>query len=241
MLLRRITKHVKKQNWFAVGIDFGIVVIGVFIGIQVANWNEARNEAKLKSLVESRLIADFEIIDTELDNAISSMERQIDAMETFRQALKRGTADPSERDDILYALSYGYSYPRFLRRSATYQELQTSGRLDLIRDESFRVALSQFDFNQYHRRTNLNTIRAGVLTNGWPVGRYTTFDDIKRDENGDIGILKVVDFDFQAIESDPDYHDSVEALLANQTWIHSNVRGAREEADVVLAAIEALR
>ncbi|MEL7018980.1 MAG: hypothetical protein AAGL18_09670, partial [Pseudomonadota bacterium] len=43
MLLRRITHHVKDQNWFAVGIDFLIVVIGVFIGIQVANWNEERS------------------------------------------------------------------------------------------------------------------------------------------------------------------------------------------------------
>ncbi|WP_299083525.1 hypothetical protein [uncultured Paraglaciecola sp.] len=42
MLLRRITKHVTDQNWFAVFIDFFIVVVGVFIGIQVANWNDAR-------------------------------------------------------------------------------------------------------------------------------------------------------------------------------------------------------
>jgi len=41
MILRRITEHVKDQNWFAVGIDFFIVVVGVFIGIQVSNWNEA--------------------------------------------------------------------------------------------------------------------------------------------------------------------------------------------------------
>ena len=40
MLLRSISKHVKAQNWFAVGIDFAIVVVGVFIGIQVSNWNE---------------------------------------------------------------------------------------------------------------------------------------------------------------------------------------------------------
>ena len=42
MLLRRITEHVKAQNWFAVALDFLIVVTGVFIGIQVSNWNEAR-------------------------------------------------------------------------------------------------------------------------------------------------------------------------------------------------------
>lgn len=43
MILRRVTKHVKDQNWFAVGIDFVIVVVGVFIGLQVANWNEVRS------------------------------------------------------------------------------------------------------------------------------------------------------------------------------------------------------
>jgi len=40
MLLRSVIKHVKTQNWFAVILDFFIVIIGVFIGIQVANWNE---------------------------------------------------------------------------------------------------------------------------------------------------------------------------------------------------------
>lgn len=49
MLLRRITQHVKEQNWFAIAIDFVIVVIGVFIGIQVANWNDERVNAQLES------------------------------------------------------------------------------------------------------------------------------------------------------------------------------------------------
>ena len=42
MILRRITKHVKDQNWFAVALDFIIVVLGVFIGLQISNWNDAR-------------------------------------------------------------------------------------------------------------------------------------------------------------------------------------------------------
>ena len=42
MLLRTITRHVRDQNWFAVLVDFVIVVVGVYIGIQVSNWNETR-------------------------------------------------------------------------------------------------------------------------------------------------------------------------------------------------------
>ena len=48
MLLRRITEHVRAQNWFAVGIDFVIVVVGVFIGIQVSNWNDKRLIAPMR-------------------------------------------------------------------------------------------------------------------------------------------------------------------------------------------------
>ena len=46
MILRRIIDHVKTQNWTAVGIDFVIVVVGVFIGIQVSNWNDARADER---------------------------------------------------------------------------------------------------------------------------------------------------------------------------------------------------
>jgi hypothetical protein len=42
MRLRPLTKHIKDQNWFAVAIDFFIVVVGVFMGLQLGNWNDAR-------------------------------------------------------------------------------------------------------------------------------------------------------------------------------------------------------
>ncbi|MEM6537228.1 MAG: hypothetical protein AAF668_05805 [Pseudomonadota bacterium] len=42
MILRRIAEHVRTQNWTAIALDFVIVVVGVFMGIQLGNWNEAR-------------------------------------------------------------------------------------------------------------------------------------------------------------------------------------------------------
>jgi len=42
MILRRISEHVKAQNWFAVGVDLVIVVGGVFIGIEVQQWADAQ-------------------------------------------------------------------------------------------------------------------------------------------------------------------------------------------------------
>jgi hypothetical protein len=60
VILRRVIEHVRTQNWFAVGLDFGIVVIGVFVGIQVSNWNQERVGAEqqqryLEYLTQTRI------------------------------------------------------------------------------------------------------------------------------------------------------------------------------------------
>ena len=59
MILRRITQHVREQNWTAIAIDFVIVVTGVFLGIQVGDWNDGRQERANyeRALVDLRVSA----------------------------------------------------------------------------------------------------------------------------------------------------------------------------------------
>ncbi len=42
MILRRIATAFRKQDWFTVAVETLIVVFGVFIGLQVNNWNVRR-------------------------------------------------------------------------------------------------------------------------------------------------------------------------------------------------------
>jgi hypothetical protein len=44
MIFQHISENVRAQNWFAVAVEFLIVVAGVFMGLQVQDWNEARKE-----------------------------------------------------------------------------------------------------------------------------------------------------------------------------------------------------
>lgn len=60
MLLRRITQHVKDQNWFAVGLDFLIVVAGVYIGVLLGNWNETRQLRALYDQSYDRMIVELQ-------------------------------------------------------------------------------------------------------------------------------------------------------------------------------------
>jgi hypothetical protein len=46
MIFHRVKSRLSKENWVAIAIDLAIVVIGVFLGIQASNWNQARLERR---------------------------------------------------------------------------------------------------------------------------------------------------------------------------------------------------
>jgi len=45
MSLRTIAVRIRQHDWLAVGIELLVVVAGVFIALQVTNWNDDRKEA----------------------------------------------------------------------------------------------------------------------------------------------------------------------------------------------------
>ena len=55
MILRRVIAHFRKQEWTAIALDFVIVVVGVFVGIQVSNWNEERRTRMVEDDLLNRL------------------------------------------------------------------------------------------------------------------------------------------------------------------------------------------
>lgn len=61
MILRRVTEHVRAQNWTAIGIDFFIVVLGVFIGLQVQEWSQLQADRQREIQIVSELLDNLEI------------------------------------------------------------------------------------------------------------------------------------------------------------------------------------
>ena len=59
MILRRITEHVKAQNWFAVGLDFVIVVIGVGVAMFGQQWLSDRKQRADMAVAETALQRDL--------------------------------------------------------------------------------------------------------------------------------------------------------------------------------------
>ena len=82
MVIRRIREHVTTHNWFAVAVDVVIVLLGVFLGTQMSNWNEGRLEAKQGREYRQRLIRELDF------NARQYAEQK----HYYSQVLKHGLA-----------------------------------------------------------------------------------------------------------------------------------------------------
>ena len=144
MLLRRVIQHVRKQEWTAIGIDFVIVVVGVFVGIQVANWNEARAD-------EARAQAYLARIHVNLEADLLSIQRR-EAMWRQVIAYGKGAIRYAETGELVegsawktvLAFYQASQLWQWVTSDSTYQEMRSGGELGLIRDPGLRDALSQY-------------------------------------------------------------------------------------------------
>ena len=66
MVISRIRKHAVTFNWFAVFIDLLIVGVGVFLGTQANNWNEARLERAAAADYRREIISDLKANELDL-------------------------------------------------------------------------------------------------------------------------------------------------------------------------------
>ena len=145
MLLRRITKHVKDQDWFAVALDFVIVIAGILIAFQITNWNEERLNRKTE-------ITYLELLQRDLQATVVEVESQISLEKFHVQIANDAVAIIAEPPAELRQKKLGMTLSRLTGRrtlmikSPTFQDLQSSGRIELISDPELRSDILNYFF-----------------------------------------------------------------------------------------------
>lgn len=145
MLLRRVSQHVRDQNWVAVGIDFLIVVVGVFIGIQVANWNDERQDRVDEVYYLERILKDIDDSISSNKIAIEFLDRKTRDTYWVVDKLRKGQLEAGEEEIFTkrFLAIENWRTGDFI--DSTVQELQSSGRLGIIRSRTFREHLGRFE------------------------------------------------------------------------------------------------
>ena len=199
MRLRRVMAHVKAQDWTAVGIDFAIVVIGVFVGIQVSNWNEERGTSHKAAIFSDRLRADlreenwrYQFLNEYYRDVHAAAQKTADALS--------GKTTLSN-EDLLVNAYRATQYKQGASRRATYDQLISTGNIGLIKDE----ALLSTAVRAYSIATIDNLVREGVESRYRELFRMSIDSDVQRALGKHCGDRYIRTGDFEGIAEVLDY------------------------------------
>jgi hypothetical protein len=129
MLLRRFSEHVKDQNWFAVALDFVIVLGGVLLAFQLQAWGERRAAAERADQSLHQLYEESEEALRFWVRQVAGENRRLAFQDQVIAALYAGDPGELADDDIAGALAGIGRYPTLSPPRRTYDELSNAGLL----------------------------------------------------------------------------------------------------------------
>ncbi len=141
MILRRIADAAVEQNWFIVFIEVLVVVVGIFLGFQVDDWNESRKDRQDEQLFLTRLHGDI-LLATELSRRVR--DRRLGRLQWLNDAADvlfgRAERDLLNEDECI-AIASAKFFNINVSSLSSFTELAGTGRMDIIQDVELRTAL----------------------------------------------------------------------------------------------------
>jgi len=140
-MLRQVIEDVKTQNWFAVALEFLIVVLSIFFALQANNWNEARKDRIDERRLMSRLHGDLELAE-ELSSRVRG--RRLDRLSSIMSAsdvifIRSERNTLSNEECTAVGSSHYFNIP--ISDLPSLAELISTGRMAIIQDAELRSAL----------------------------------------------------------------------------------------------------
>jgi hypothetical protein len=193
MILRRLSQSLKQQNWTAIWIEFVLLVAGVFLGIQVANWNEERELNQKSKVFTERLKADLR---QEAFGYHYLLEYNRDVMEFAENAVNALTGKaPLSNEQLLINAYRATQYKQPTRYRATYDELISTGNIGLIKDQNLRSVAMRV----YNVATLDIVVQEGAHSRYREAFRMSVGNDVQRALNKQCGDRLVTFGDYKAI------------------------------------------
>ena len=196
---RRIIEHLRGQHWTAIAIDLVIVILGVFLGMQVTNWNQQRVADQQGEVFTARLKADlreedwrYQFLVAYNQEVLSNANRAVDALDG---------ANALEDEDLLVAAYRATQYKQGLRRRATYDELISTGTIGLIRDQRLRDTAMRI----YNVATFDNLVYEGMHSRYREAFRMSLPNAVQRELGKQCGDRFIAAGDYAAIHGVLDY------------------------------------
>jgi hypothetical protein len=144
----------------AVAIDFLILVVGVFLGIQASNWNEDRKDRGLANAYLDRIKSDLTYDLKGLQAREAYWRASAEAGDRALAFAVDGQLDRDQWSTLLDFFNAGQIWS-WAPSDGTYREMLSAGRLDLLGDADLKSQLSAYYVGrQTQARALLDTLPA---------------------------------------------------------------------------------
>jgi hypothetical protein len=144
LIVRRIVASFRNRNVSHLVAELLIVIVGVFIGIQVSNWNDERIEQSRASSYLERIRSD---LDADIDNfrdRLAFWQKVSGYGELGLHYANTGDSRNASQWDLLLAYFQASQLAEFYTSRTTYDELKSGGALSLIYSLELRDQLARY-------------------------------------------------------------------------------------------------
>ncbi|MGJ8679464.1 hypothetical protein [Paraglaciecola sp.] len=166
MIFTKFTRNVKAQNWLGVVLDFLVVVIGIFVGLQAADWNQSRLDKE-----EEKYHLQFlyeELVQNEKDylEELKGIQGTLDKSFLTSQLLTQDSWDQEQRKQFGQSLFALFSFWGKTFRPVSLRRMVDDGKLDLVASKPLQKAILKFEnaYLEAIKQTNYSQGMSKVIT-----------------------------------------------------------------------------
>ncbi len=127
MILKRLAKSIKSQDWFVVCIEIMIVVVGIFIGLQVDDWNKERTFYHSETELLNELKGELEASILLTEGRANSFKQAAEAGRRSLNFLSSDTSCDSKCWPILVDFLHASQWQSTDVRKSTYTNMLVLG------------------------------------------------------------------------------------------------------------------
>jgi hypothetical protein len=144
MILRRISKNLRSQNWFAVIVELFIVVVGVFMGLQVQDWNEVRKENIEERELLGRLYEEtLGLLETQREE-LAVLRERADILMGVNPVLFSQEPLRDISGEECAGISGSHAYRRPPDELPVLDEMLATGRFDMLQNTDIKAQLRSY-------------------------------------------------------------------------------------------------
>ncbi len=148
MILRRLAEGIRQQDWFTVVVEVLIVVVGIFLGLQVDDWNNARKDRIDEQEFITRLHGDLLLAEDLSSRVRNRRLGRLESMITAADVLFARSERDVLSDEECIAVTGTHYFNINVPELPSLSELAATGRMSIIRDTELRSALVELQQNR---------------------------------------------------------------------------------------------